>query len=109
MNDDAEYKAFYDGMVEKGLIIPTGVKGTFGRGKMFEEVVQCFNDLVNRIAEKDNADVCFFPPVIDRKIMEKVHYLETFPHLCGSVHSFFGSERDARQLAEEAEKGGKWG
>jgi seryl-tRNA synthetase len=109
MKENAEYKEFYDGMVEKGLIIPTGVKGTFGRGELFEEVVQCFNDLVNRIAEKDNADVCFFPPVIDRKIMEKVHYLETFPHLCGSIHSFFGSERDARKLAEEAEKGEKWG
>ena len=28
--------------------------------------------------------------MIDRRILEKVHYLDSFPHLCGSVHSFFG-------------------
>lgn len=109
MKDDSEYAEFYQGMVAEGLIIPTPVLGTFGRGKLFEDVIQRFNDLINRITEQDNAEVYFFPPVIDRKIMEKVHYLETFPHLCGSIHSFFGTEREARHLAEEAEKGQPWG
>jgi seryl-tRNA synthetase len=109
---DANYdsKSFYDGMVEHGLIIPTDVLGTFGRGKLFEEIVTRFNELVNRLAKDDGAEVYFFPPVMDKKIMEKVHYLETFPHLCGSIHSFFGNDTAAaKELAECANSGGEWG
>ncbi|TAK85734.1 MAG: amino acid--[acyl-carrier-protein] ligase [Aquabacterium sp.] len=102
-------KAFFDGMAAAGLVVPTAVLGTFGRGAKFEEVVNRFNDLVNKIAKDDGAELYAFPPVMDRKIMEKVHYLETFPHLCGSVHSFFGKGLDALRLAQRAEKGEEWG
>src|SRR5581483_1750553 len=47
--------------------------------------------------------------VIDRKILEKVNYLESFPHLCGSVHSFFGNAIQALAVAEKAKKGEDWG
>jgi seryl-tRNA synthetase len=50
-----------------------------------------------------------FPPVINRQILEKVHYLESFPHLCGAVHSFFGSELESKKVAEVANAGGDWG
>jgi seryl-tRNA synthetase len=50
-----------------------------------------------------------FPPVIDRTILEKVHYLDSFPHLCGAVHSFFGNAIEALALAERAKEGGNWG
>jgi seryl-tRNA synthetase len=109
IDESHEYKPFYDGLVAHGLIVPTSVLGTFGRGAIFEEVVLRFNDLVNRLASKDGAEIYFFPPVIDRKIMEKVHYLETFPHLCGSVHSFYGDNKQAHDLAECANHGGQWG
>ncbi|MDD5269022.1 MAG: amino acid--[acyl-carrier-protein] ligase [Methylococcales bacterium] len=110
MNDLYNSQTFYDGLVYHGLIVPTAVPGTFGRGEIFEDVVNRFNDLVNRLAADDGAEVYFFPPVIDRKIMEKVHYLETFPHLCGSVHSYFGtSAASAQELASCADEGGEWG
>jgi seryl-tRNA synthetase len=108
-NDAVGYKPFYDGLVAQGLIIPTGVLGTYGRGALFEEVLNRFNDLVNRLAADDRAEVLAFPPVVDRKIMEKVHYLHTFPHLCGSVHSFFGNDSAAKALCECADAGGSWG
>jgi seryl-tRNA synthetase len=108
-NDSVGYKPFYDGLVAHGLIVPTGVLGTFGRGALFEEILNRFNDLVNRIAGDDGAEVFAFPPVVDRKIMEKVHYLHTFPHLCGSVHSFFGNDLEAQKLCECADAGGQWG
>ncbi|MDO9236090.1 MAG: amino acid--[acyl-carrier-protein] ligase [Aquabacterium sp.] len=100
---------FFDQLAAHGLVVPTAVLGTFGRGAKFEEVVNRFNDLVNKIAKDDGAELYAFPPVMDRKIMEKVHYLETFPHLCGSVHSFFGNGLEALRLAERAEKGEQWG
>ena len=107
--DKYDPKAFYDGLVAHGLIVPTTVLGTFGRGAKFEEVVTRFNDLVNRLAKDDGAELYAFPPVMDRKIMEKVHYLETFPHLCGSIHSFFGNGLEALRLAERANAGEEWG
>ncbi len=102
-------KVFYDGLVSHGLIIPSPVLGVFGRSSVFEDVVNRFNELVNRLAADDGAESCSFPPVMDRKIMEKVHYLNTFPHLCGSVHSFFGNGLEALRLAEAANQGEPWG
>ena len=109
MTNSSANTSFYDALVAQGLIIPTGVLGTYGRSATFEEILTRFNDLVNRHSQDDHAEVLAFPPVVDRKIMEKVHYLHTFPHLCGSVHSFFGSEQDAKQLCECADVGGPWG
>ena len=90
-------KTFHDGLVAHGLIIPVGVQGVFGRGRVFEDVLERFNALVTAVAKDDGAESVTFPPVIDRKILERVDYLDSFPHLAGSVYSFFGNdERRAR-------------
>jgi len=96
-------KVFFDSMAEHGLVVPTAVLGTFGRGAKFEEVVNRFNELVNKLAKDDGAELYAFPPVMDRKIMEKVHYLETFPHLCGSVHSFYGNGLEWGDMLKQTE------
>jgi seryl-tRNA synthetase len=100
---------FYRELVENGLIIPVGVQGAFGRGKTFESIVEGFNAHITRLSSQDGAEDMFFPPVINRTIIERVHYLESFPHLCGAVHSFFGSELESKKLAEIASEGGDWG
>jgi seryl-tRNA synthetase len=104
-----DIESFYNGLVEHGLIVPTGVLGAFGRGRVFEDVLERFNALVSKLSHDDGAEVYTFPPVIDRKILEKVNYLESFPHLCGSVHSFFGNAIQALAVAEKAKKGEDWG
>lgn len=72
---------FYQDLVSHGLIIPVGVQGAFGRGKVFESIVEAFNAMISRISAADGAEEMWFPPVINRKIIERVHYLESFPHL----------------------------
>ena len=104
-----DVQSFYDGLVAHGLIIPTSVRGAFGRGAVFEDVLERFNALVTHIARDDGAEIYTFPPVIDRSILERVHYLDSFPHLCGSVHSFFGNAIQALAVAERANSGGNWG
>jgi seryl-tRNA synthetase len=99
---------FYAGLVEHGLIVPVGALGAFGRGAVFEDVLEHFNAAVSRLAADDGAEVYTFPPVIDRRVLERVHYLDSFPHLCGSVHSFFGNAIEALALAERAGQGGDW-
>jgi seryl-tRNA synthetase len=99
---------FYDGLVKHRLIIPVGVPGAFGRGAVFEDVLERFNALVSRAAIGDKAEVYTFPPIISRKILEKVHYLDSFPHLCGAVYSFFGKDLQAKALAQRVNEGDPW-
>jgi seryl-tRNA synthetase len=106
---DYDVSKFYAGLVEHGLIVPVGVAGAFGRGAVFEDVLDRFNGLVTQLSRNDGAEVFAFPPVISRQILEKVHYLDSFPHLCGAVYSFFGKDAQAAKLSEKVNAGEPWG
>src|SRR5262245_33927441 len=110
MSDVTTYdrQSLYDGLVANGLIVPVRVQGAFGRGAVFEEVLDGVNRLITRLAEGDHAELYTFPPVIDRNIIEKTDYLESFPHLAGTVFSFFGNERAARDLSAKVHAGEPW-
>ena len=99
---------FNDALVEHGFIIPTGVKGAYGRGQAFEDIVRAFNALVDRIAIADGAQEVMFPPIVARALVEKMGYLDSFPHLAGSVHSFVGTDAKARELSERVHAGERW-
>jgi seryl-tRNA synthetase len=104
-----DIEGFTQGLIDHGLILPTAIQGTFGRGPVFEDVLERFDQLVLRTVGVANATQVTFPPVIDRAILEKVHYLDSFPHLCGSIHSFSGNALQALAVAERAREGGNWG
>jgi seryl-tRNA synthetase len=108
MTVEYDIEKFYAGLVEHNLIIPVGVPGAFGRGPVFEEVIEGFNARVSEIARHDGAETRTFPPVVSRKVIEKNNYLESFPHLCGTVFSFFGKEVAAREMAQQALQGEAW-
>jgi len=107
---DVEYGAdsFYKGLVESGLIVPTRVPGSFGRGAVFEDVLARFDGLITQLAKDDAAEFFVFPPVIDRTIIEKTAYLDSFPNLAGTVFSFFGNEREAKALSAKVTGGEPW-
>jgi len=109
MQTTYDIASFHQGLVDHGLIVPSGVPGAFGRGAVFEDVLERFNAMVSAISQGDGAQFFTYPPIIDRKILEKVHYLDSFPHLCGSVHSFMGNGLQALKVAEAAAKGEDWG
>ncbi len=100
--------AFYDALVANGLVIPTGVRGGYGRGAVFEDILQRFDALVLRTAQGDGAETMMFPPIVARALIEKVGYLDNFPQLCGSIDSFAGDERAARALSERVHAGERW-
>lgn len=104
-----DVKEFYDGLVAHGLIVPTTVQGAFGRGAVFEDVLEAFNREVTRLSKDDGAEVYTFPPVIDRTVLEKVDYMDSFPHLAGTVHSFFGKDKQAKELSAKIHAGDPWG
>lgn len=108
MTDPFDQASFSQCLVDHGLIIPTGVKGAYGRGPVFEDILGRFDDLVMRLAKKDGASEMTFPPIVARSLVERLGYLDSFPQLIGSIHSFSGPELQAREMADLAREGKRW-
>jgi seryl-tRNA synthetase len=108
-NGSFSAQGFYDGLVEHKLIIPVGVPGAFGRSAVFEDVLDRFDARVSRAAKDDGAERMLFPPIIDRKVFEKSEYLDSFPHLAGTVFSFSGTDAQHRELSGRLHEGRPWG
>ena len=100
---DYDANRFFDGLVRAGLIVPVGVPGVFGRNHVFEDVLARFDAQLARLT--DGADYLVYPPVIDRRVLEKADYMDSFPHLAGTVHSFSGKELAARELSARIHAG----
>jgi seryl-tRNA synthetase len=99
-----------EALIEAGHLIPSGVPGVYGRGSDYEDVRTRFDAYVTRVAIEagETPEVLRFPPVLPRKQIEELGYLENFPHLAGSVFAFEGKELDARAMAEVAGAHGDW-
>jgi seryl-tRNA synthetase len=99
-----------EALVEAGHLIPSGVPGVYGRGSDYEDVRLRFDAYVTRVATAagETPEVLRFPPVLPRKQIEDLGYLESFPHLAGSVFAFEGTEAQARAMAETAGKHEDW-
>ncbi len=102
-------KAFYDDLVSAKLVIPSGVPGVFGRGAVFEDVIERFNQLITRVAADDGAERMLFPPTLSRRVFEQSGFLDSFPQLAGSVWSFEGSDAQHKELSARVHEGKPWG
>ena len=103
--DQAEY---LEALTGAGLLIESGVPGVYGRGPVFEEVRLAFDGLVTRNVTEDVLSLRF-GPVLPRKHLEMVGYLNSFPHLTASIFGFNGSEREAGEMAACAGAHEPWG
>ena len=99
---------FLEQLLDKGLLIPMGVDGLYGRSGVFEDVVERFNTVISKWGGGDGAEVMRFPPAINRQHFEESEYLKSFPQLAGTVHSFMGNERDHMALLDKLEKKEDW-
>lgn len=107
-SDDFDQDVFYQGLVEHGFIIPTDVQGGYGRGAGFEDILERFNALVSRVAAPDGAEALTFPPIVARGLIERLGYMDNFPQLSGSIHSFFGNDSQAKALSARVNGGERW-
>ncbi len=108
MNPTYDIENFAAELLAHGMTIPSGVKGCYGRGPVFEDILNRFDALVQRIAAPDKAEPMAFPPVLPRKLLETVGYMENFPQLSGSIHSFFGNELKSREMGARIRAGERW-
>ena len=103
--DQAE---FLDELVGKGLLMPSGVPGVYGRSSTFEDVRLGVDGLVTRVAAPDMPETVRFPPVLPRHQLESSGYLKSFPHLAGTIFSFDGDEDAALEQEETAARHDDW-
>lgn len=101
--------AFHATLVRDGWLHPAAVAGVPGRSEVFERVLAGVERHLAAGAAEDGAEVLRFPPVIPRALLEQSGYLESFPHLAGSVHAFAGGDADHRALLRAAEGGATLG
>src|SRR3954462_3281078 len=99
-----------EALVDAGLLIPSGVPGVYGRGSAFEDVRQRFDAYVTQVAAAagERPEVLRFPPVLPRRQIEDLGYLENFPHLAGAIFAFEGTEAQARAMAQSAGRHEDW-
>ena len=102
-------REFLNELIAHGLLVPSGVKGLFGRAHVFEDVIERFERHVTRAGAADKAERFRFPPIISRKHFEQSEYLKAFPDMAGIVHSFMGGDREHAELLGMLDRGEDWG
>ena len=99
---------YQDRLIRAGLLIPLGVRGLYARSGVFERIVQGIESLVTREGAWQQAEVMRFPPLFARAHYQRLDHIANFPDLLGSVHCFFGDEREHRAMLSELEAGSEW-
>ncbi len=102
------YKLYQEELVQAGLLIPSGVKGLYGRSGRFESVITAFEALVTREAAPLGADVVAFPPIFNRAHYCEINHIHNFPDLMGSVHSFMGKDKEHAEMIRKFQGGEDW-
>ncbi len=97
-----------DRLLFSGLLVDTGVDGLYGRGAVFEDVVERFDDFITRVGGGDGPTRLRFPPGMNRALFEKSGYMKGFPQLAGTVHAFMGGEAGHLALLSQMEAGADW-
>lgn len=105
----AELENFNQALIEQGLLIPCDVPGVVGRSAEFEAIVSGFDGLIVEIAQTAGAEHIEFPPVVSRELIRRVSYMDTFPELLGSIHSYRESSAKHDDLVKRVAEGGDWG
>lgn len=103
-----EYGALRDALVQAGLLIPSGVRGVYGRSGEFEAISEGLERLITEAAADLQPEVMRFPPIFNRAHYSRINHLHNFPDLLGSVHAFTGGEKDHRRMAAAFMEGGPW-
>lgn len=96
-------------LIERGLLIDSGVPGVYGHGAAFEDVRARLYDVVMAEEAARGAERLRFPPLLPRRQLERTGYLGSFPHMAGTIYSFDGGDPEAAQQARRAERHEDWG
>ncbi len=95
-------------LLDRRILIASGVPGVYGRGAAFDDVIARVQALIDVLSRRHGAERVSFPPVIPRAVVRRTGYMENFPQLCGSVHAFVGNDDKHPALLDRVREGGDW-
>jgi seryl-tRNA synthetase len=95
---EAAPPTFLEALLAAGLMIETGVRGIYGRNATFESICDALNAVMTRLGRDQDAEVLNFPPAMGHADFENSGYLNSFPQLAGTIHSFCGDDKGHRRL-----------
>ncbi|HXB66351.1 MAG TPA: amino acid--[acyl-carrier-protein] ligase [Solirubrobacteraceae bacterium] len=105
---DPDQMALLRELLDRRLLIDSGVPGVYGRGGEFERVREGVAALVTRASAGEAPEQLRFPPILPRHELERIEYLKSFPHLAGTIFAFDGSEARAQEQYECACRHEDW-
>jgi seryl-tRNA synthetase len=108
MNDTSAKAEFLRLLMDEKILFSSGVPGVFGRGPAFNEVLSRVQAAIDVVSREHGAERVSFPPIIPRALLRKVGYMDNFPQLCGSVHSFMGNDTEHAALSQTVKAGEDW-
>jgi seryl-tRNA synthetase len=106
--DEAAFAALRERLFEAKLLYPMGVTGLYAYSATYQSILDAIDAMVARWGASLGAEQLFLPPVIARSTFDHTNYLQSFPHLMGSVHIFVGDDRAHRELVRRAECDEDW-
>src|SRR5262245_45369943 len=89
------------------LFYDLDIPGVYGRTALYEEVVERLTTVIT-LHRDPKTEVMRFPPVMNRRHIEKSGYLKSFPNLLGCVCSLHGSESEIDSAVRCYDAGGDW-
>lgn len=98
-------------LIDADLLVPLGIDGLYGRGAVFESVIEGIDTAVCRKGNAVHGDqprVLRFPPVYPREAFERTDYIASFPNLTGAISTFLGDNKDHRALLADRDAGHPW-
>ncbi len=104
----AAYQYYLNELFEAKLLIPSGVRGVYGRSGTFENVIDQFENYITLETRGMKPEVVRFPPVFNRRHYSQIDHIYNFPDLMGSVHSFTGRESEHAEMLRKFEANEQW-
>jgi seryl-tRNA synthetase len=91
----------------RSVLQETAGGGIYARTAEFERVIEALSALITRRRER-GTEVLRFPPVMNRRQVEKSGYLHSFPHLLGCVCALHGGEAEIHAAVGRHTAGADW-
>lgn len=105
---ELDYDQYRNQLLDKGLLIDSGVSGVYGLSGTFEGIIESFEKLITQHGKALSPEVMRFPPILNRQTYLSTDHIETMPDLMGSLHTFKGDQRAHLKLMQKKHEGEDW-
>lgn len=100
--------SFLQDLLTAGHYIPLGREGVWGRSAELESVLLGFVRRLDEFYSERPQVQWHFGPVVPQELLETTGYVDTQPHLVGSIDAFYGDDAAHRELLADHEEGRDW-